>query len=60
MDLPSNAPAPTDLVLVVMGVALVAGLSFGWMSSVPLRIAGSVGSIVAAAILLGGMVWNPS
>lgn len=59
MSLPSDAPAWTDIVLVVMGVALLAGLSYGWMSSVPLRVAGSVGSIIAAAILLGGMFWNP-
>ena len=60
MPLPSNAPTWTDFVLFVMGVALVAGLAIGWTSHVPVRIAGCIGSIVAAAALLGGMVLNPS
>ncbi len=60
MALPSNAPTWTDFVLLVMGVALFAGLVIGWVSHVPVRIAGSVGSIVAAVALVGGMVLNPS
>ena len=60
MPLPSNAPTWTDFVLFVMGVALVAGLVIGWVSHVPVRVTGSVGSLVAAAALIGGMVLNPS
>ena len=60
MPLPSDAPTWTDFVLFVMGVALVAGLVVGWVSHVPVRITGSVGSIVAAVALVGGMVLNPS
>ena len=60
MPLPSDAPTWTDFVLFVMGVALVAGLVAGWVSHIPVRITGSVGSIVAAVALVGGMVLNPS
>lgn len=60
MNLPSNAPAWTDFVLLVMGVALVAGLVVGWVSHLPVRVTGSVGSVVAAVALIGGMVLNPS
>ena len=60
MTLPSDAPTWTDFVLLVMGVALVAGLIIGWVSHFPLRVTGSVGSVVAAVALVGGMVLNPS
>ena len=60
MPLPSNAPTWTDFVLFVMGVALATGLVIGWFSHIPVRVTGSVGSLVAAAALLGGMVLNPS
>lgn len=60
MSLPSNAPTWTDFVLLVMGVALAAGLVVGWTSHLPLRVTGSVGSVAAAAALVGGMVLNPS
>ena len=60
MPLPSNAPTWTDFVLLVMGVALVAGLVIGWTSHIPVRVTGSVASIVAAAVLVGGMALNPS
>lgn len=60
MALPSDAPAWTDFVLLVMGVALVAGLAIGWVTHLPLRVTGSIGSLVAAGALVGGMVVNPS
>lgn len=60
MTLPSDAPTWTDFVLLVMGVALVAGFAVGWTSHLPVRVTGSVGSLVAAGALVGGMVLNPS
>jgi hypothetical protein len=57
--LPPHAPTWTDLVLVVMGAVLTAGLGITVVSSVPLRVTGSISSLAAVATLLGGMVLNP-
>jgi hypothetical protein len=50
----------TDLVLAAMGVVLVGAFLVGLFSSVPLRIASSVGSVVATATWLGSVAVNPS
>jgi len=60
VDLPRNGPTWTDVVLFAMGVFLVAGFLVGFASGVPVRITGGVGSLGAAATLVGGMAWNPS
>ena len=57
---PSTAPGWTDVVLLAMGLALFGGLGAGWLLSIPVRVGGAAGSLVASAALLGGMGWNPS
>jgi hypothetical protein len=49
----------TDLVLAAMGIVLFGAFLVGLFSSVPLRIASSVGSVVATATWLGSVVANP-
>jgi len=58
--LPPNAPTWTDVVLFSMGLFLVTGFLAGYASAVPLRIAGSAGSLGAALTFLSGIAWNPS
>lgn len=57
---PPNSPAWTDLVLFAMGLSLFGGIAVGAFSATPLRVGGSAGSLLAAATLLGGMLWHPS
>ena len=52
-------PAWTDLVLVAMGLVLVGGLGVGLVTSLPLRVTGSVGSILATATWVGSVAVNP-
>ena len=57
---PPNSPAWTDLVLFAMGLSLLGGVAVGVFSATPLRVGGSVGSILAAATLLVGTLWSPA
>lgn len=50
----------TDVVLVTMGVVLLGAFSIGFFSSVPLRLASSVGSVLATATWVGSVAVNPS
>jgi hypothetical protein len=52
-------PAWTDIVLVTMGLVLVGGLGVGLVTSLPLRVTGSVGSILATAAWVGSVAVNP-
>jgi hypothetical protein len=52
-------PAWTDLVLVAMGLIFAGAFAVGVFSSVPLRVAGSVGSVAATATWLGSVAVNP-
>ena len=53
-------PAWTDIVLVAMGLVLAGAFAVGIFSSVPLRVAGSVGSVVATATWVGSVAVNPN
>jgi hypothetical protein len=56
-----SAPlAWTDLVLAAMGIVLVGGLAVGAVSSVPLRLSGGVGSVLATAMWVGSVAVNPA
>jgi hypothetical protein len=56
-----SAPlAWTDLVLAAMGIVLVGGLAVGVVSSVPLRLSGGVGSVLATAMWVGSVAVNPT
>jgi hypothetical protein len=55
----SESLAWTDLVLAAMGLVLVGGLAVGVFSAVPMRVAGSVGSVIATAMWAGSVVANP-
>ena len=57
---PPNSPAWTDLILLAMGLALIGGVTVGVFSATPLRVGGSVGSLLAVATLIVGMLWRPS
>jgi hypothetical protein len=57
---PPESPAWTDLVLFAMGVSLLGGIVVGWLSTIPLRIGGSVGSLLATATFLGSIWWQPA
>jgi hypothetical protein len=50
----------TDVVLGVMGVVLLGAFTVGFLSSVPLRLASSVGSVLATATWVGSVAMNPS
>ncbi|MFB6090588.1 MAG: hypothetical protein ABEJ97_05965 [Halobellus sp.] len=56
MDAPRGAPTRYDYVLGGMGLSLVCGGAVGIASAVPLAVASSVASVVAAAMLLLGTV----
>ena len=49
----------TDLILAAMGVVLVGAFTVGFVSSVPLRVAGGVGSVLATAVWAGSVAVNP-
>jgi hypothetical protein len=49
----------TDVVLAVMGLVLVGAFAVGALSSVPFRVAGSVGSVIATAAWVGSVAVNP-
>ena len=57
--LPADAPTRSDYLLAAMGAALFGGLAVGWLSAVPLGIAGGAGSLVASVALADGMVRPP-
>jgi len=50
----------TDVVLATMGVVLFGALTVGFFSSIPLRLASSVGSVLATATWVGSVAVNPS
>lgn len=50
----------TDVVLAAMGVVLLGAFTVGLFSSVPLRLASSVGSVLATATWAGSVAVNPS
>ncbi|WP_175501477.1 hypothetical protein [Halogeometricum limi] len=52
--MPANEPTRFDYLLGVMGVSLACAAILGVLSSVPLYLAGSVGSLLAAGVLVGG------
>jgi hypothetical protein len=52
-------PAWTDLVLAAMGLILVGAFGVGLLSSIPLRVAGSAGSVLATATWVGSVAVNP-
>jgi hypothetical protein len=56
----SSSFAWTDVVLVTMGVVLFGAFTVGFFSSIPLRLASSVGSVLATATWLGSVAANPS
>lgn len=56
---PPDAPTRFDLILLFMGVSLGIGFGVGWLHAVPVRVAGSAGSLVASAALVDGLVRNP-
>lgn len=63
MSAKASEPAPlawTDLVLAAMGIVLVGGLAVGVVSSVPLRLSGGVGSVLATAMWVGSVAVNPA
>jgi hypothetical protein len=49
----------TDLILAAMGVVLVGAFTVGLLSSVPLRVASGVGSVLATAVWAGSVAVNP-
>jgi hypothetical protein len=55
----SRPLAWTDLVLAAMGLVLFGGLAVGTLSSVPLRVAGGVGSVLATTMWVGSVAVNP-
>jgi hypothetical protein len=55
----SKSIAWTDVVLAAMGAVLVGGFAVGVFSSVPLRVAGGVGSVIATAMWAGSVAVNP-
>jgi hypothetical protein len=55
----SEPIAWADLVLAAMGVVLAGALVVGLVSSVPLRVAGGVGSVLATATWIGSVAANP-
>lgn len=57
--LPADAPSRFDYLLAVMGAALLCGFGVGWLSAVPLRIAGGAGSVVASVALAHGLLRPP-
>lgn len=58
--LPPGSPSEFDLILVVIAVAMLAGGAIGWLSTVPLRVAGGAGSLVAYAAMFYGLAIDPS
>ena len=50
----------TDVVLATMGVVLLGAFTIGFFSSIPLRLASSVGSVLATATWVGSVAVNPS
>ena len=57
--IPDGAPTRFDALLVLMGLALFAGVGIGLLSTVPLGVGSAAGSLIAGAVLLDGVVWNP-
>ena len=58
-QLPPDAPTRFDFLLLFMGVSLLVGLAVGALAAVPMRVAGSAGSLLAGAALVDGLVRNP-
>jgi hypothetical protein len=52
-------PAWTDLVLAAMGLILVTGFGVGVFTALPLRVTGSVGSVLATATWVCSVAVNP-
>lgn len=57
--IPDEAPTRFDALLVLTGLALLAGVVVGVFSTVPLDVGSAAGSLVAGAVLLDGVVRNP-
>ncbi|MFB6156366.1 MAG: hypothetical protein ABEJ34_00800 [Haloferacaceae archaeon] len=57
--LPTDAPARPDFLLAAMGAALLCGFGVGWLSAIPLRLAGGAGSLVASLALADGLLRPP-
>ncbi|WP_224333962.1 hypothetical protein [Haloprofundus halobius] len=58
-DLATTAPTRFDLILLVMGVALLGGGALGALTVVPLSLAGGTGTVVASAAMFEGLARNP-
>ena len=54
-----GGPTRFDLILLVIGIALVAGAGVGWLSSLPLQVAIVGATVVAAVAMIDGLVWHP-
>jgi hypothetical protein len=52
-------PTRFDCILLVMGVALLAGAGVGWILAIPLQVAVGAATVVAAAAMADGLVLNP-
>ena len=52
-------PAWTDVLLVAMGLILIGGFAVGLLSSIPLRVSGTIGSVLATATWIGSVAVNP-
>jgi hypothetical protein len=55
----SRAPTRFDLVLLVIGLALAAGVGVGWLSTVPLLAAIVAGTAVAGVAMIDALVLHP-
>ncbi|KTG09152.1 hypothetical protein AUR64_15260 [Haloprofundus marisrubri] len=58
-DLASTVPTRFDLILFVMGIALLGGGALGALTVVPLSMAGGAGTLVASAAMFDGLARNP-
>ncbi len=57
--MPTNAPSRADYLLATAGVALLAGVTVGLASSVPLQFAGAAGSLLAGIPIAHGLAHPP-
>lgn len=48
-----------DATLGTMGAALAAGFGVGWLSAFPINVAGGLGALLAAAVLVGSTACKP-
>jgi hypothetical protein len=62
--MPARSPtsarfAWADVLLAAMGLVLVCSFAIGLLSSIPLRVAGGTGSILATVMWAGSVAMNP-